>query len=175
MKLERIVHKISNVAKTAALGSLLGLTTLNMGAMPVYGQQDVKYVKKPSVKYIHCTASENNEDIGIPLAIGGVFMRAQNNPDAQKLGDVLLTAGIMEHQKETAREGRSNVNINVNQGSEQDGAYAPAPGCVWANPEDPNDTNVLQRLGIGFAASEWEDNGDGYTNIKEFRGVKKIF
>ena len=105
-----------------------------------------------------------------------MIFESEKNPDVQRLGSALKTLGDMEHQKEVAREGRSQVNINQegqNTGLEK---YVPAPGCVWANPKDPDDLTVRPSLGTPFAANDWKDfNYNQVIEPNEFAGVKDVF
>jgi len=181
MKLERIVHKIG----TAALGGLLGITALTASAVPAYSQYKEKTISNVENVYIPCTpqqtARSSSMSAGESLTVLGLFlgMSKPNNPDAQNAGAILSTLGAMEHQKEVAREGRSEVNINQSQQREQDNRlvrYFPAPGCSWINPENSDDLSVKPIWRMAFAANYLKDfDKDGSLTRDEFTGIKDKF
>lgn len=160
MSLERITHGIGNLTRTATATGLLGLGILGAGSVPVYAQQNVKYSSNIKTNYIQCRQSANEGEGGLPseaLSALGVLLGLSKDSGDQRTGAVLSTLGAMKHQKEVAREGRSKININQSvQGESESGKlerFLPAPGCVWANSENPNDFSVMERLGVGFVAS----------------------
>ncbi|MEK6897143.1 MAG: hypothetical protein AABW93_01285, partial [Nanoarchaeota archaeon] len=139
-----------------------------------------------NVVYVNCmpqpqqNTSEEELSWGELLSIaGGMIPGLSNKPEAQILGDAVTRWGMIEAQKEIAREGRSQVNIN--QGQQQQVTYAPAAGCEWANPENQSDLSVrrifeVTNLGVTLAANSVKDfNGDGSWDFDEFIGVKTRF
>ena len=169
----------------AGLGSLLGLSSLVIGTA-AYAQQNVKSSPSANIQYVHCmpqpsqNTSEEEVSWGELLSIlGGTIPGLSNKQEAQVLGDAVTRWGMIKSQKEIAREGRSQVNIN--QGQQQLVRYAPAPGCTWANPDDSSDLSVrrifeVTNLGVTLAANSVKDfNGDGFWDLNEFMGVKTRF
>lgn len=178
MSLERVVHSIGNFTRKAAVSSLLGLSILGTGSVPVYAQQNVKYAANP-VKYVPCTSQKTtNEGLspGELLSLLGVMAESSKKPETQDLGVALLTLGVMRHQKEVAIKGRTQVNINQGGGGQEGARYVPAPGCVWANPEVPNDLTVKRSIGVAFVANSWRDlNYNGRAELNEYIGIKDRF
>ena len=171
----RLRAKAGNFTRIAVASGLLGLYALGAGVAPAYAQRQVKSVSNSAVKYIPCTAQpKNTEEIseGELLALLGIMAAGSSSkPEAQELGTILSTVGVMRHQKEVAREGRSNINTNQeNEQNEQSvSEYVPAPECVWANPGDPNDLTVKKSIGVAFASEGWADfNHNGRAEPNEY-------
>ncbi len=197
MGIEKILGKTGRKIAHVGLASLFGLCSIGVGAAPAYAQQNVKYAsKKANVNYIPCTpqpqqqkATTNQDDNAISselLTFLGIIGLNSNKPDAQNLGAFALRLGEMQHQKEVAREGRTQITINqggINQGgqnreveSRELEKYLPAPGCEWANPADPNDLTVKRNIGVAFVANSWIDlNYDGRADFNEYTGIKDRF
>jgi hypothetical protein len=182
MGLERIIHKAHDFSRSAVASGLLGLSAIGAigaGSVPAYAQQKAKVVHQPSnVIYIPCKSQKDDGNIGEPLAVLGALLGTRNNRDAQNLGVMLSTAGAIESEKEIAREGKTQITINQGQSEQsQTKRYLPAPGCVWANPEIPDNYLVIERLaGFGFAANSFEDKStDDELGSDQFKGVKKRF
>ena len=114
MGLEKIVHGIRNLKNKGIAAGLLGLSAVGIGSMPAYGQE------KPAtrVSYIPCVSQTQDEGgyTGEALSVLGLIIgmnpKNANNAQAQTLSTVLSVTGAMEHQKEVARKGRSQININ---------------------------------------------------------------
>ncbi|HEB47042.1 MAG TPA: hypothetical protein ENI22_01070 [Candidatus Pacearchaeota archaeon] len=179
MSLDKIVHGIGDFTRTAAVSGLLGLSILGTGFMPAYAQQNVKYASNIKTNYIQCRQSANESEGGLPseaLSALGVLLGSSKDSGDQRTGAVLLTLGAMKHQKEVAREGRAQVNINQGGGGQEGARYVPAPGCVWANPENPNDFSVKRSIGVAFVANSWRDlNYNGRAELNEYVGIKDRF
>ncbi len=184
MGIEGIVHKTGNFTRKTVASGLLGLCALGAGAVPAYGQQNVKSAPNATIQYVHCTPQQQkamekagNEGLGIRSEIWsilGIWGQFSNKQEGQILGSIASDLGRMQHEKEVAEAGRSQVNIN--QGQSQAPRYIPAPGCAWANPENPDDLSVRRSLGIAFAANYWQDfNRDGIADFNEFGGIKNRF
>lgn len=110
------------------------------------------------------------------------------------LGDMYAWSGQRSHEVQVAREGRSQVNVNVNHGgsghSQQqppntvrssDGRLSPAPGYKWVTdaPRDfrtipvPPVPHVVRKV---FSCNYWRDfNANGITEMDEFVGIKSRF
>ncbi len=180
MSIDALINKTGRKIAAAGLAGILGLGALGLSPKPAYAQQQAKSVSA-NVQYIPCTpqqqtvASETkNENWGELLSVLGIMGLGSNNTNANQLGALSLKLGDMQHQKEVAREGRSQLNIN--QGQSQQTTYAPAPGCAWKNPEDPNDLSVRKRIGVPIVATDWRDfNGDGVGDLEEYVGVNNTF
>ena len=171
--------KLENLIKGGRRGlaaGLLGLGILGIGSMPAYGQE------KPTtrVSYIPCMSQTQDEGgTGEALSVLGLIIgmnpKNANNAQAQTLSTVLSVTGAMEQQKEVAREGRSQININQG-GQTVAERYLPAPGCVWVNPENPNYLMVRKSIGLVFVANGWEDlNYNRRPDLNEYIGVKDRF
>lgn len=178
--LENLVYASKDAwkrSRKSLAAALLGFGILGAGSVPAYAQQNVKYAANP-VKYVHCTQQKATEDIspGELLTLLGVMAESSKKPETQNLGAVLSTLGVMKHQKEVAREGRAQVNINQGGGRQEAARYVPAPGCVWANPEDPNNLTVKRSIGVAFVANYWRDlNYNGRAELNEYVGIKDRF
>lgn len=183
MSLERITRGIGNLTRTAVATGLLGLGILGAGSMPAYAQQKVKYTSNIKTNYIQCRQSANGSGGGLPseaLSALGVLLGLSKDSGDQRTGAVLSTLGAMKHQKEVAREGRSEININQSvQGESESGKlerFLPAPGCKWANPGDSNDFTVKVDIGNAFVANYWRDkNYDKRPSLDEYEGIKDMF
>ncbi len=187
MSIDALINKTGRKIATAGLAGILGLGALGLSPKPAYSQQQAKSAS--NIQYIHCTPQEQkasqNKDNSNPisselLTFLGIIGLSNQNQDAKKreaaqnLGAYASELGRMQHEKEVAREGRSQVSVN--QGQSQQTTYAPAPGCAWKNPEDPNDLSVRKRIGMPIVATDWRDfNGDGVGDLEEYVGVKKTF
>lgn len=172
MGLERIVHEIRNLKNKGLTAGLLGLGIFGM-SMPAYAQEK----QDSRVSYIPCrqeTAYRGNTGEALSILGLAIGLERPNDPDAQKAAVLLSTLGQMRHQKEVAREGRSQLNIEGEQPTAE--RYLPAPGCAWSNPENPNDFSVRLSIGVPFAANGWRDiNYNMIVNSNEFVGVKDRF
>ena len=167
MSIDTIIKKTGRKIASAGLAGILGLGALGASVVPAYSQsqQKEKYATRVNVNYIPCMPEQTDggENWGQLLTVlGGVIPGLSNKPEAEILGEAATRLGVMEHQKEVAREGRSQVTINqdgTNNAGQNNGLekYLPAPGCVWANPESSNDFSVRPSLGIPFAARYWKD------------------
>lgn len=183
MSIERITHGIGNFTRKAAVSGLLGLGILSTGSVPSYAQQNVKYASNIKTNYIQCRQSVNESEGGLPseaLSALGVLLGSSKNSGDQRTGALLSTLGAMKHQKEVAREGRSEININQSvQGESESGKlerFLPAPGCKWANPGGSNDFTVKVDIGNAFVANYWIDrNYDKRPSLDEYEGVKGKF
>lgn len=181
MSIDTLINKTGRKIATAGLAGLLSFSALGLSPKPVYAQQNAK---SPSgnIVYVHCTPQQKqtvanetkNENWGELLSVLGIMGLGSNKPDAQQLGAMSLKLGEMQHQKEVARKGRSQININEAQ--QKPASYFPAPGCAWENPENPNDLRVRKSIGLPFGANNVQDlNDDGKINLSEFFGVKDRF
>lgn len=189
MSIEKLINKTGRKIATAGLAGILGLSALGLSPKPVYAQQNVK---SPSgnIVYVPCTPQQTqqqnaSEELSwgeLAFIFGGAIPALSNKPEAQVLGDALTRYGTIESQKGIAREGRSQININQGQQQQpQATQYAPAPGCEWANPENPNDLSVrkifeVTDLGVTLAAKNIIDaNGNGFWDFDDFIGMTTRF
>lgn len=169
MKLENLIRK----GRNGIAAGLFGIAAISNS---VYAQQPIK-TASGNVSYIPCRQAEaGRDDWGALLTILGGAMQQSNKQDEQQAGALITTYGAMQHQKEVAEAGRSQISITGEQNNINELRYMPAQGCAWVNPENPSDLSVRVSLGIPFAANGWQDlNYNKYVESNEFIGVKNQF
>ncbi|MEK6840951.1 MAG: hypothetical protein AABX79_03280 [Nanoarchaeota archaeon] len=186
MGIEKILGRTGGKIVSAGLAGIFGLYAIG-APVPAYAQQDTN-TKSPSanVVYVPCTPEQKmamekpNKDEGLGINstllsfFGWAIPGLSNKPEGQIVGGWVSELARMQHEKEVAREGRSQ--INVNQGQQQPVTYVPEFGCKWTNSNDKNNLSVKKRIGVPLAANNFEDfNKDGEVDISEFIGIKDKF
>ena len=134
----------------------------------------------------------------LETAVGALLMQS-DDPDDVKLGTFLYTLGAQAHEREVAREGRDQININIPPAIQptvqklpenviySDGTYRPAPGYTWVDPKGADDFRVKRKItapeaetrfsGGLFSYNRWVDlNNSGTVDGNELFGLgKKVF
>lgn len=133
---------------------------------------------------------------GEVFSLVGLMGMLSGNPKDAQLGSLLYNLGQMEHDKEVAREGRSETEINIyNQDRERqssnlpenvvyfNGKFKPAQGYAWINPNDVNDLGVRKKVRKTdkdrfISYNKWVDldrNGTITIETELFGLGKKVF
>ncbi len=102
------------------------------------------------------------------VVLGEVLMQTED-PLLVKMGSILYTLGLIETQKEIARESRTQINVNTRQQQREiptdvnynNKKYSPKKGYIWVNPEDSDDLRVKKIFGSGFAFRWIDYNNSG--------------
>jgi hypothetical protein len=120
----------------------------------------------------------------------GAVMSTSDDPATRALGTLMYVEGSHEQRMREAEAGRSQVNVNTQGQSPQqgrtglpenvvysDGKYSPASGYTWINPNDQNDLRVIPKNVIVNADGSFKP-APGYTWInpndqKDLRVKKK--
>jgi len=155
MELENIIRKTGR--GIATLGLAAALTGAGCAARMSQGEQDV--------------------------VVGEVLIQTED-PLLVKMGSILYTLGLIETQKEVARESRTQINVNTRQPQREiprnvnynNGKYGPKNGYAWVNPEDSEDLRVKKIIGSGFAFKWIDYNHSGNVdNLNEYIERKNRF
>lgn len=112
------------------------------------------------------TSEEENEFINNFAIVTGVMgqMSPYATPGQRMLGAGLEAGGRLQHDKEVAREGKSEVNVNVNLEAENN-SYFTQVKLAWDAGQD-----------LVFTCNSYTDkNNDGHISFDEFSGIKNTF
>ncbi|MCX6749489.1 MAG: hypothetical protein NTW17_01950 [Candidatus Pacearchaeota archaeon] len=168
MMLEELAQKVRAFGKNGRRGiaaGLLGLTAIGAGG---------------------CAATISELTEGEEITLLGAAMGSSSDAEIARLAPYFSLLGQMRYQKEVVREGRTQVNVNPREETQNQnvpenviytrGRYFPAPGFTWANPENPGDLTIRRSIGLVFAANYRRDfNNDMSVDLNEFVGVKNRF